>query len=94
MVFDTLSAAWEMGGHGPFVWSAYGITLVVLLYLIVAPVRRYQRHVRQIQVDLRRARQPRDNEPTNAEPRTSIANGSSVAPDLEAMAHKGRSHAS
>ena len=22
----------DMGGHGPYVWSAYGVTLVVMVY--------------------------------------------------------------
>ncbi|NHN35708.1 heme exporter protein CcmD [Pseudomaricurvus alcaniphilus] len=29
-----------MAGHGPYVWAAYGITLVSLLYLVVTPLRR------------------------------------------------------
>lgn len=30
MSFDSFSEFLHMGGHGPFVWSAYAITLVVL----------------------------------------------------------------
>ena len=29
-----------MGGHGPYVWSAYGVALVVLVWQIVQPLRR------------------------------------------------------
>ncbi|MBK6961426.1 MAG: heme exporter protein CcmD [Gammaproteobacteria bacterium] len=29
-----------MGGHGPYVWSAYGVALVVLVWLVVQPLRR------------------------------------------------------
>lgn len=94
MVFDSLSAAWEMGGHGSFVWSAYGLTLVVLLYLIVAPARRYQRHIRDIQADIRRASQPVADKPTSAESRVVLSSGSTDAPNLDTPARKGGSHAS
>jgi len=29
-----------MGGHGPYVWSAYGVAVLVLVWLVVAPLRR------------------------------------------------------
>lgn len=29
-----------MGGHGPYVWSAYGISLLVMAWLVFAPLRR------------------------------------------------------
>ena len=29
-----------MGGHGPYVWSAYGVAALVLVWLVVAPLRR------------------------------------------------------
>ncbi len=40
MYFESLNAAWEMAGHGPFVWSAYGITLLVIAGLILIPHQR------------------------------------------------------
>ncbi|MBT4521474.1 MAG: heme exporter protein CcmD, partial [Halieaceae bacterium] len=40
MFFDSFSAALHMGGHGGFVWSAYLITLLVVIILLVAPWRR------------------------------------------------------
>lgn len=89
MVFDSFSAAWEMGGHGSFVWSAYGLTLVVLLYLIVAPARRYQRHIREIQADIRRTSQPGANKPAGAEPHVVLSSGTTDAPNLDAPAQKG-----
>lgn len=94
MVFDSLSAAWEMGGHGAFVWSAYGATLVVLCYLIVAPIRRHERHVRQIQGDIRRASRPSDNEATNTKPGAVSASRSTGEPDPDRVVREGRSHAS
>ena len=29
-----------MDGHGPYVWSAYGVALMVLVWQIVQPLRR------------------------------------------------------
>lgn len=43
MQFDSLSAIWAMGGHGPFVWSAYTIAAVTLIAIIVAPLQRRRR---------------------------------------------------
>ncbi len=37
MSFDSFEAFLRMGGHAPFVWSAYGITLVVLVFNVVHP---------------------------------------------------------
>lgn len=31
MAFDSLSALLAMGGHAPYVWSAWGLTLALLL---------------------------------------------------------------
>ncbi len=40
MEFETFADFIAMGKHGPYVWSAYGITLVVVLANIVAPIMR------------------------------------------------------
>lgn len=40
MEFETFADFIAMGKHGPYVWSAYGITLVVVLANIVAPLLR------------------------------------------------------
>lgn len=40
MEFSSFSEFIAMGKHGPFVWSAYGITLVVVLANIIIPMRR------------------------------------------------------
>jgi len=37
-MFHSLSAFVDMGGHGQFVWSAYGISLVVILFNFIRPV--------------------------------------------------------
>ena len=49
MYFESLNAAWEMAGHGPYVWSAYGITLMVIAGLILIPHQR----ARQAEIALR-----------------------------------------
>ena len=36
--FDSLDAFLAMNGHGPFVWSAYAITLSLVIFLIVHPI--------------------------------------------------------
>lgn len=33
--FDSLMDFWLMDGHGPYVWSAYAITFVVLGVLVI-----------------------------------------------------------
>ena len=40
MQFDSLAAFMSMEGHGVFVWSVYAITLVVMLLLVSAPLRK------------------------------------------------------
>lgn len=43
MQFDSLAGIWDMGGHGPFVWSAYAIAAFTLIALLVAPWQRRRR---------------------------------------------------
>ncbi|MGI9273321.1 MAG: heme exporter protein CcmD [Endozoicomonas sp.] len=56
MYFEDLTSFITMGGHGPYVWSAYGIGLVVLTWNVLAPLRARKRIVAQVQ---RQARQQR-----------------------------------
>jgi len=37
----TMSEFFHMGGYAFYVWTAYGVTLLVLLLNIVLPLRRY-----------------------------------------------------
>lgn len=46
--FDSVGEFIAMGGHGAFVWSAYGITLAVMLWLVARPVGRRQRLLKAI----------------------------------------------
>jgi heme exporter protein D len=45
--FDSLTNFMAMNGHGPFVWASYGITFVVLVYLLVSPVLQRRAFFRQ-----------------------------------------------
>lgn len=60
--FDSLQDFFQMSGHGPYVWACYGITFVVLLYLVVRPIRRRRRFVRQQRLWLQKMAQNREVE--------------------------------
>ena len=55
MQFDSLTAFWQMGGHGAYVWSAYAISVATLLALVIVPLQRSRR----IKAELRRGEQRR-----------------------------------
>ena len=54
MYFDSVSAAIDMAGHGGYVWSAYFISALVVVYLLLLPRLRQQRLKRQIIGEIRR----------------------------------------
>ncbi len=43
-----LETFFHMGGYAPYVWSAYGIALVVLAYNIISPAWQRRRLLREI----------------------------------------------
>ena len=55
MYFASVSAALTMDGHGVFVWTAYAVTTVVILSLLLVPGRRQRRLLRQLAGELRRS---------------------------------------
>ena len=57
MYFESLAAALVMDGHGAYVWSAYGITLAVISLLIVLPMFRKRRLLRELRGEYRRGNQ-------------------------------------
>lgn len=60
MQFDSLTALWQMGGHGPYVWSAYALTVVTLLAIIVVPLQRSRRIIAELRAgEQRRAARAR-----------------------------------
>lgn len=38
MYFDSVADALAMGGHGAFVWGAYGITFLIVFLVLLRPV--------------------------------------------------------
>jgi len=52
--FDSFQAFMQMGKHGAFVWSAYGITLVVILGNLIAIRRRKKNVIETIQRKIKR----------------------------------------
>lgn len=65
--FESVSAFLDMGGHGLFVWSAYGITIAIMLWLLLAPVARSRTLTRQIHRHQQRAHSQNVSEHTTAE---------------------------
>jgi len=65
--FDSLQAAFDMAGHGVYVWSSYGITAVVIALLISYPMMSLRKQVRQF-------KEARERELRNA--RSNHASGS------------------
>lgn len=55
MYFADFSQLWHMDGHGPFVWSAYAIVLLVLIGLVRAPLARRRRVLERVRNRLRAA---------------------------------------
>lgn len=45
--FDSFAEFMAMNGHGPFVWAAYGITFVVLGWLLISPLLQRRQFMRQ-----------------------------------------------
>ena len=39
MSFSTFGELLAMGSHGPYVWSAYGLSLLVLIINLLQPLR-------------------------------------------------------
>jgi heme exporter protein D len=56
MYFDSLAQLWHMDGHGPYVWGAYAIVLLVLIGLVRAPLARRRRALERVRARLRAAR--------------------------------------
>ncbi len=53
MYFNNLAELWAMAGHGPYVWSAYAISFLVLAAMVILPAKRYRQqlaHIREQQL--------------------------------------------
>lgn len=55
MYFDSLQQLWAMDGHGPYVWSAYAISLALMLALVWQPLRKTKQIKLRVQQLQRRA---------------------------------------
>ncbi|MDX2299141.1 MAG: heme exporter protein CcmD [Xanthomonadaceae bacterium] len=49
-----MSAWFDMGGHGPYVWGSYGLFVAVLLWDLLVPIWRRRRLLRSLSLKLRR----------------------------------------
>lgn len=54
MAFETIADFIAMGKHGPFVWSAYGISLLIIAANIVAPIQRRKALMNDIKRKIKR----------------------------------------
>lgn len=57
MYFDSFSDFIAMGGHGLYVWLAYGIALVVVSFNVLSPILRKQKFMAEYQRRLKREQQ-------------------------------------
>ena len=55
MYFESIDAMIAMDGHGAFVWSAYAVTAVVVVLLLVLPVRRQRRSLKELAGEMKRS---------------------------------------
>ena len=54
MEFSSWQDFVAMGGHGLYVWLAYGLTLVVIVFNVIQPMLRRRQIIRQQQLQTRR----------------------------------------
>ena len=47
MSFSSVSEFVAMGGHGLYVWSAYALTLLVILFNLIRPMQLRQRFIKE-----------------------------------------------
>ena len=61
--FESINDFIQMGGHGYYVWSAYLISLSVLIWLVVSPLQRKRKFIQEMIRQQRRemARQDTSN---------------------------------
>ncbi|MBV1959867.1 MAG: heme exporter protein CcmD [Pseudomonadales bacterium] len=63
MYFDSFDAFLAMGKHGVYVWSAYGLAMVLLTINVIAPLLNRRKVVAKQQARLRRKQQKRASNP-------------------------------
>ncbi|MEZ0122316.1 MAG: heme exporter protein CcmD [Candidatus Reddybacter sp.] len=55
--FDSIDAFIAMGGHGTYVWAAYGLSLAIMAWLAIAPLRRQRALLAELRQRLQAQRQ-------------------------------------
>lgn len=55
MYFENFESLLYMDGHGVYVWAAYAVTLVVVIGMLIAPLRRRRRLLTELGGAVRRA---------------------------------------
>ena len=54
MAFDNFADFLAMGKHGAFVWSAYGISLIIIVANVIAPIQRKRGLINDIKRKIKR----------------------------------------
>ena len=54
MYFESLSDFFAMGGYASYVWSAFGITFLAMIILLVVSVRRGKQLLTEVQAKIDR----------------------------------------
>lgn len=57
MRFSTLAEFIAMDGHGPYVWSAYAIAVVVIAFNLIWPLLQQRRNLSRLRREARAANQ-------------------------------------
>ncbi len=52
MYFESLSDFFAMGGYASYVWSAFGITFLAMIILLVVSVRRGKQLLNEVQAKI------------------------------------------
>ncbi len=51
MYFDSIEALWSMGGHGPYVWLSYGVSLLIMAWSLLSPLKEYRKQLKNIEIN-------------------------------------------
>jgi heme exporter protein D len=54
MYFESLSDFFAMGGYASYVWSAFGITFLAMIVLLVVSIRRGKQLLTEVQAKIDR----------------------------------------
>ena len=65
MYFESFSEVLAMGGHGFYVWLAYGVSTLAIVYLLLGPILRKRQLLAEVrrQVNLQQVRESQASQP-------------------------------